>query len=115
MNTLAALMVLVACHPQQTSCLDEPVAVISYASGAECRAALPSEMDKARRMAKLIYGDCVPVNAELLAGREIRRTIDPVKLSALTAPSKARVAVKAFSAAVMAPGAGPFGGYEEAK
>ncbi len=115
MNTLAALMVLVACHPQQTSCLEEPVAVISYASGAECRAALPSEMDRARRMAKLIYGDCVPVNAELLAGRQIHRTIDPVKLSALTATSRATVAVKAFSATTMKPGAGPFDSYEEAK
>jgi len=97
MNTLAALMVLVACHPQQTSCLEEPVAVISYDSGAECRAALPREMDKARRMAKLVYGDCVPVSAELLAGRQIRRTIDPVKLSTLNNAPKATVAVKAFT------------------
>lgn len=115
MNTLAALMVLVACHPQQTSCLEEPVAVISYASGTECRTALPSEMDKARRMATLIYGDCVPVNAELLAGRQIRRTIDPVKLAALAVPSQGTVEAKAFSAASVRPGPGLFDSYDGGK
>lgn len=83
MNTLAALMVLVACHSEQTTCLEEPVAVISYQSGNECRAALPREMQKAQRLTGVIYGDCVPVNAELLAGRHIRQSIDPVKLSGL--------------------------------
>ena len=115
MNTLAALMVLVACHPQQTSCLEEPVAVISYDSSAECRAALPVEMDKARRMAKLVYGDCVPVNAELLAGRQIRRTIDPVKLSTLNKAPKAGVAVKAFTAIPAGAGLGPFDTFDGGK
>lgn len=96
MNTLAALMVLVACHPQQSSCLEEPVAVISYSSGAGCRAALPSEMEKARKMAGLIYGDCVPVDADLLAGREIRQTIDPVRLAELKTAVPAGVTAKAF-------------------
>jgi hypothetical protein len=97
MNTLAALMVLVACHPEQTNCLEEPVVVISYDSSAECRAALPREMDKARRLADLIYGDCVPVDADLLAGRQIHQTIDPVKLSALDLPQSGAVTAKAFA------------------
>lgn len=97
MNTLAALMVLVACHPEQTTCLEEPVAVISYDTSADCRAALPREMEKARQLAGLIYGDCVPVNAELLAGRQIRQTIDPVKLSALDGRAGETVQVRAFT------------------
>ncbi|GEO86201.1 MULTISPECIES: hypothetical protein [Alphaproteobacteria] len=96
MNTLAALMVLVACHPQTTTCLEEPVAVISYDTSAGCRAALPREMEKARRMAGLIYGDCVPVDPELLAGREIRRAIDPAKLLALDTGAQGKVSAKAF-------------------
>ena len=97
MNTLAALMVLVACHPEQTTCLEEPVAVISYDTSADCRAALSREMDKARRLADLIYGDCVPVDADLLAGRQIHQTIDPVKLSALDLPQSGAVTAKAFA------------------
>lgn len=98
MNTLAALMVLVACHPEQTTCLEEPVAVISYDTSADCRAALPREMDRARQLTGLIYGNCVPVNAELLAGRQIRQMIDPVKLSALDGRNSETVAAKAFAA-----------------
>lgn len=115
MNTLAALMVLVACHSEQTTCLDEPVAVISYRSGTECRAALPREMEKARRMADVIYGDCVPVNAELLAGREIRRTIDPVRLSALKAAGADSVAETAFTTPAHARAQSPFHRFEEGK
>lgn len=96
MNTLAALMVLVACHSEQTTCLEEPVAVISYQTGAECRAALPREMQRAQRLTGVIYGDCVPVDAELLAGREIRKTIDPVKLSGLAVEGS--VTEKAYAA-----------------
>ncbi|MCA1969542.1 MAG: hypothetical protein LDL42_10445 [Rhizobium sp.] len=112
MNTLAALMVLVACHPEQTTCLEEPVAVISYDTSADCRAALPREMDKARQLAGLIYGDCVPVNAELLAGRQIRQTIDPVKLSALDDQASETVQAKAFSANAARPGRTAFDLYE---
>lgn len=112
MNTLAALMVLVACHPEQTTCLEEPVAVISYNTSADCRAALPREMEKARQLAGLIYGDCVPVSAELLAGRQIRQTIDPVKLSALDGRTSDTVQAKAFSADATRPDRTAFDLYE---
>lgn len=115
MNTLAALMVLVACHPEQTTCLEEPVAVISYDTSADCRAALPREMDRARKLAGLIYGNCVPVNAELLAGRQIRRTIDPVKLSALDGRTSETVAAKAFSAETAHVSQSPFDLYDGKK
>ncbi len=83
MNTLAALMVIVACHSQDTTCLEEPVAVISYETGEACRTALPQQMRDAERLAGVVYGDCVPVDAELVAGRNIHRAIDPAKLASL--------------------------------
>ncbi|EHS53332.1 hypothetical protein PDO_4262 [Rhizobium sp. PDO1-076] len=83
MNTLAALMVIVACHSQDTSCLEEPVAVISYETGQACRTALPQQMRQAERLAGIVYGDCIPVDAELVAGRDIHRSIDPAKLASL--------------------------------
>lgn len=85
MDTFAALMILVACHPETTTCLDEPVAVISYQSTDECRAAMPKEIEQAQELAEIIYGNCVPVDPELLAGRpQIHQTIDPVKLAGLS-------------------------------
>lgn len=89
MNTLAALMVIVACHAQDTSCLEEPVAVISYETGQACRGALPQQMRKAERLAGVVYGDCIPVDAELVAGRDIHRSIDPAKLASLEKPTDA--------------------------
>lgn len=83
MNSLAALMVIVACHPQDATCLEEPVAVISYQSDEACFASLSKELAHARRMATLVYGDCVPVSADLVAGKTIRQEIDPAKLAAL--------------------------------
>ncbi|WP_246780396.1 hypothetical protein [Rhizobium sp. AQ_MP] len=86
MNSMAALLVIVACHPQDTTCLQDPVAVISYETDEACYTALPTELKRARAMADIIYGDCFPVNSELVAGREIRQTIDPGKLAALDVP-----------------------------
>lgn len=82
MNSFAALMVIVACHSDASSCVEEPVAVISYADSKACRSALPGELVKAKRLAKIVYGDCVPVDPALLAGKpEIRKTIDPTRLA----------------------------------
>ncbi|MFN3319016.1 MAG: hypothetical protein ACK43M_09735 [Allorhizobium sp.] len=86
MNSMAALLVIVACHPQDTTCLQDPVAVISYETDQACYQALPEELRRARAMADIIYGDCFPVSADLVAGRDIRQTIDPGKLAALDAP-----------------------------
>ncbi|AOG10631.1 MULTISPECIES: hypothetical protein [Rhizobium/Agrobacterium group] len=86
MNSMAALMVIVACHPQDTTCLQDPVAVISYDTDEACYGALPKELKRARAMAEIIYGDCFPVSADLVAGRNIRQTIDPNKLAVLGAP-----------------------------
>lgn len=86
MNSMAALLVIVACHPQDTTCLQDPVAVISYETDEACYGALPKELKRARAMAEIIYGDCFPVSAELVAGRDIRQTIDPGKLAVLDAP-----------------------------
>jgi hypothetical protein len=83
MNSMAALLVIVACHPQDTTCLQDPVAVISYDTDEACYSALPTELKRARAIAEIIYGDCFPVSPELVAGRDIRQTIDPAKLAAL--------------------------------
>lgn len=86
MNSMAALLVIVACHPQDTTCLQDPVAVISYDTDAACYQALPTELRRARALADVIYGDCIPVSADLVAGRNIRQTIDPGKLAVFDGP-----------------------------
>ncbi len=86
MNSMAALMVIVACHPQDTTCLQDPVAVISYDTDEACYTALPEELKRARAMAEVIYGDCFPVSPDLVAGRNIRQTIAPGKLAVLDNP-----------------------------
>ena len=86
MNSMAALLVIVACHPQDTTCLQDPVAIVSYDTDADCYEARPEELRCARAMADVVYGECFPVSADLVAGRKIRQTIDPGKLAALDAP-----------------------------
>lgn len=86
MNSMAALLVIVACHPQDTTCLQDPVAVISYDTDDACHLALPKELRRARALAEVVYGDCFPVNSDLVAGRNIRQIIDPDKLAVLDAP-----------------------------
>lgn len=94
MSTLAALLVLVACHPDEGHCMKEPVAVASFVSRASCMAALPKELKKARRLTPVIYADCVPVQAELLAGRApIRQRIEPQRLAALLDDAEAKTSV----------------------
>lgn len=83
MSTLAALLVIIACHTEDAHCLEEPVTVISYESRISCEVALPVELDKAKLIAKVAYGDCIPVDPALLAGRSIRKSIDPQALAAL--------------------------------
>ncbi|RCW20014.1 hypothetical protein DFR48_11619 [Ciceribacter lividus] len=84
MSTLAALMVLVACHPDEGRCMKEPVAVFSFDSRSACMAALPGELRKARRLTPVIHADCIPVQADLIAGRTpILQRIEPKRLAAL--------------------------------
>lgn len=91
MNSFAALMVIIACHADGLGCVDEPLSVISYNSAAECQVAMPRELKKARRLAKFVYGDCVPVDPVLLAGKpEIRRSIDPQRLATVLSGVPAR-------------------------
>lgn len=95
MNSMAALMIIVACHPQDATCFEEPVAVISYQNDDACFASLSKELAHARTIAKLVYGDCVPVSADLVAGKTIRQEIDPAKLVALEASVPVSGAVEA--------------------
>lgn len=89
MMSFAAVMVLVACPSDQTACIQEPVVVISYADSKACRADLDREVSKAGRYAALIYGDCIPVDPALLAGRmAIRQEMSAERLAALS-PGKA--------------------------
>jgi hypothetical protein len=88
-------MIIVACHPQDASCFEEPVTVISYQSDDACFASLSKELAHAKRIAKLVYGDCVPVSADLVAGKSIRQEIDPAKLVALQASPAASVDMEA--------------------
>lgn len=88
MMSFAAVMVLVACQSDQTTCIQEPVVVISYADSKACRADLDREVRKAEKFAALIYGDCIPVDPALLAGRTaIRQEMSAEKLAALS-PAK---------------------------
>lgn len=81
MTNFAALLIIVACRGD--ACLSEPVSVVSYHSSADCRAALASEVARARRLTPFVYGDCVPIDPALLAGRkEIRRQMNARNLSA---------------------------------
>ena len=103
MNSMAALLVIVACHPQDTSCLQDPVAVISYDTDEACYQALPMELQRAKALADVIYGDCFPVAADLVAGRSIRQTINPEKLAALDGPVNAAGPVQAQALALVPP------------
>lgn len=87
MNSMAALLVIVACHPQDTTCLQDPVAVVSYDTDTECYRDLPMQLRRAEAMADIVYGECFPVSADLFAGRTIHQTIDPRKLAALDLPT----------------------------
>jgi hypothetical protein len=95
MNSMAALMVIIACHPQDATCLEEPVAVISYQNDEACFASLSKELAHARTMAKLVYGDCVPVSADLVVGKTIRQEINPTRLAALNVAAPVAGAVEA--------------------
>ncbi|MNL41491.1 hypothetical protein D3C87_1639010 [compost metagenome] len=63
-----------------------------------CRAALPQELEKAQRLAKVVYGDCVPVDPALLAGKpEIRQSIDPARLAAVLSTARSGQTASAFA------------------
>ncbi len=86
--------------------MKEPVAVASFGNRASCMAALPRELKKARRMTPVVYADCIPVQAELLAGRApIRQRIEPQRLAALVdgVEEKAKVPLLAVVAEQSAP------------
>lgn len=91
MTSFAALMIIVACHAESSACVREPVAVISYHDSKACRDALPGELVRAKRLTRLVYGDCVPVDPSLLAGREeIRRAMGPGEVSAALSALRAQ-------------------------
>ncbi|QLF68380.1 hypothetical protein FE840_001775 [Peteryoungia desertarenae] len=97
MSALAALMVLVACHAEDTTCLEQPFLVASYVDADSCRAVLPSKIREARKVVDVVYGDCVPVDPELLAGRSIYRSIDPQALAQLEEPIRGDADLKAHA------------------
>lgn len=83
--SFAAVMILIACQADQTTCIQEPVVVISYSDSKACRADLDREMRKLENFSALIYGDCVPVDPALLAGRTaIRQEMSADRLAALS-------------------------------
>ncbi|WP_027489050.1 hypothetical protein [Allorhizobium undicola] len=99
----AAIMVVVACHPQQSSCAKEPVAVISYESSAACRAQLPARLKALEAFSLKIYGDCVPVSAEAMAGRQLQKVMSDRQLQALAQESRANGRVKAVALDAISP------------
>jgi hypothetical protein len=104
MNSFAALMVIIACHSDGSGCINEPVAVISYHTSGDCLAAMPQEVKKVQRLAKVVYGDCVPVDPALLAGKpEIRRSMDPQRLAAALSGTPTRATAFAESAVASGP------------
>jgi hypothetical protein len=69
MANFAAVLVIIACPAASTSCIKEPVRVISYESSFACRAQREGEIRKASRAGFVIYGECNSIDSDLLAGK----------------------------------------------
>ncbi|MBB4010636.1 hypothetical protein [Allorhizobium taibaishanense] len=69
MVSFAAIMVIVACHPERADCLKQPVAVINYGNLSQCQTALPVRLRQLDERTLKLYGDCIPVSADLVAGK----------------------------------------------
>ncbi|MDQ0456301.1 hypothetical protein [Rhizobium paknamense] len=96
MISFAAIMVVVACHPEQSSCVKEPVAVISYTNSAECRAALPDRLKALESYSLKMYGDCVPVAPDAIA-QPLQKIMPAAQLRALAGESPVNGRVRAVA------------------
>ncbi|BCH58168.1 hypothetical protein [Agrobacterium vitis] len=98
MMSFAAIMVIVACHPERTDCIDRPVAVIDYADANLCRADLPEKLRRLEGYALKMYGDCIPVAPSLLAGKTgIRSIMGARELQALKSQGGSQKQVQAVA------------------
>lgn len=66
MDTLAALMLLVGCNADLSSCTEVPVPSPVYASASACERALPMEMRFAATGDRRMIGSCTAVDEAAL-------------------------------------------------
>lgn len=86
MGNFAAVLVLIACPASGTTCVSEPVRVISYDSAMACAAQREDEIRKVTVPGFKIYGECNSVNGDLLAKRpriDIKRDVETTNPSRL--------------------------------
>lgn len=69
MVSFAAIMVIVACHSERADCMKQPVAVINYGNLSQCQTALPDRLRRLGGRTLKLYGDCIPVAADLVTGK----------------------------------------------
>ncbi|WP_139317466.1 hypothetical protein [Rhizobium oryziradicis] len=99
MGNFAAVLVLIACPASGTSCVNEPVRVISYDSAMSCTAQREDEIRKINIPGFKIYGECNSVNGDLLAGRpriDIKRPVEKPETRPLENEGSAPVRRRAF-------------------
>ena len=68
MSSMAAILVVVACHTGSVECIHEPLRVVSYQSERECRVHLDREVRKYKKPGLEIYGVCNAFSKRLFAG-----------------------------------------------
>lgn len=68
MSSMAAILVVVACHSGSVDCIREPLRVVSYQSERECRVHLDKEVRKYKKPGLEIYGVCNAFPKRLFAG-----------------------------------------------
>lgn len=83
MGEFVAILILVACPVGTSTCIKEPVRVVSYDSSLECKANKEEEIRKAARPGFEIIGDCNAFNRNLLTGHihlNVTRNIETMKM-----------------------------------
>ncbi len=103
MSTLAALMILIACPADGSACVQEPVSVISYGDTGSCRTALSGALARAKRSDVHMYGDCIPVDPALLAGKPgVSRSMTPDEITAALSTGRQDARPSAFAPGAVA-------------
>ncbi|THK37958.1 hypothetical protein EHS39_10685 [Ensifer sp. MPMI2T] len=65
MEHVAAIMVLVGCMQNTTTCREVPSPVVAFETLEECQALLPPAMEEVGKVFKTAYGECAVVDPAL--------------------------------------------------
>lgn len=99
MGSFAAVLVLIACPAESSTCFSTPVRVLSYENAETCRAQRETEMRKASRAGFEIYGECNSFDGDLMAGKpriDIKRNVTKLVGDTLNHNSAAALQKRAF-------------------